>query len=104
MADRMARFRDVAAMAQAPTPYRRMLAAAAAGSIALGLTYLLLWALVGPAPGVLIFASLALGVAAAVAAATMRLPMAITYGLLAAVWLTFELVVAAIAVAVSCIG
>lgn len=93
MPDRLARYRKVAAFADAPTPHRRVIAAIWAGALAFGLTQLLFGIIFGAGAGAVFFSSVALAIAAAVAAGTMKRAMAIAYGILGAVWLLAEGVV-----------
>ncbi|MGH6613743.1 hypothetical protein [Sphingomonas sp.] len=90
MSRRLARFRKVAALGQAPTPFRRLAAAAVAGGFAFALTQLLLGTIWGAGWDATLFSSTALAVAAAVAAITMNRARAFVYGVLAALWLLFE--------------
>jgi len=96
MSRRLARYRKVAALAEQPTPLRRLAAAAAAGVVAFMLFHLLLGLFLGAAPTLLFFPSFAFAVAAAVAAATLKPVMAAVYGLLGAAWLFMECLVAAL--------
>jgi len=100
MTSHMARYHRVAALADAPTPARRMGAALVAGALAFALTQLLLGILLGAGDAALLFSSIALGIAAAVAAATMKRGLAIAYGLLGALWLLAE----ALAAIIGCIA
>lgn len=90
MAGRLARYHKVAALADAPTPFRRLAAAIVAGALAFILTQLLLGVLWGAGASAAFFSSVAFAVAAAVAAVTMRRARAVVYGLIGAVWLLLE--------------
>jgi hypothetical protein len=90
MTDRFARYRTVAAFADAPTPRHRLIAAIWAGALAFGLTQLLFGIILRAGAGAVLFSSVALAIAAAVAAGTMKRAMAIAYGVLGAIWLLAE--------------
>ena len=83
---------------------RRLVAAIVAGAIAFALIQLLLGVLWGAGSEVVLFSSAALAVAAATAAATMRLGMAVAYGFLAGLWLLAEGLVLAIGCIVAGLG
>ena len=68
----------------------------AAGALAFALTQLLLGTLWGAGASAALFSSVALAVAAAVAAVTMKRVMAVVYGILGAIWLLLEGVVLAL--------
>lgn len=90
MAVRLARYHKVAALAEEPTPQRRLIAAIWAGALAFALTQLLLGVIWGAGAGAVLFSSVALAIAAAVAAGTMKRARAIAYGMLGALWLLAE--------------
>lgn len=104
MAISLARYHKVAALADAPTPLRRLAAAAVAGALAFLLTQLLLGFLWGAGAGAVLFSSIALAWAAAVAAVTMRPARAVIYGLLGALWLLAEGLVLVLGCIVAGIG
>jgi hypothetical protein len=93
MTDRLARYRRIAALADAPTAPRRLAAAAVAGALAFALTQLLLGVRAGAGADAIFFSSIALAVAAAVAAATLRRARAVVYGIVGAIWLVLEALV-----------
>lgn len=86
----IARYGKVARLADQPTPFRRLMAALFAGSAAYLLTYLLLGLAWGAGSAILLFCAVGFAIAAAVAAATAKLGIAITYGFLGALWLLAE--------------
>ena len=90
MADRLARYHRVTALAAEPTPFRRLVAAVIAGALAFILTQLLLGVLWGAGTGAVFFSSFGLAVAAAVAAVTLKRAMAVVYGIIGAIWLLLE--------------
>ena len=92
MAGLLARYRKIAAFADEPTPLRRLAAAGAAALLAFALTQLVLGVLWGAGASAVLFSSVALAVAAAVAAVTVKPAMAVVYGILAAFWLLLEAV------------
>lgn len=104
MGGRLARFRKLAALADEPTPARRLLAATIAGSIAFLLVQLFFRAALDAGSAASLFSSVAFAVAAAFAAATMRRGVAVAYGLLAVIWLLLEGLAAVFAVAVAGLG
>ena len=104
MSARLARFHKVAALADEPTPARRLVAAAVAGSLAFALTQLLLGIIWGAAWDAAFFSSFALAVAAAFAAVTLKRVRAAVYGLLAAIWLLAEGIALALASILACLG
>jgi len=98
------RFQQVAGLAGQPTPVRRLGAAFISAALVLAMSALVFVS--GPDVGFGVFISVAgvLAIVAAAAAALSKLGMVISYGTLAVVWLFLEGLVAAIAVAISCIG
>lgn len=90
VADRLARYRKVTALAGEPTPLRRLIAALTAGVLAFLLTQLFLGVAWGAGLHAVLFSSVALAIAAAVAAVTMKRAMAVSYGILGAIWLLIE--------------
>jgi hypothetical protein len=104
MGERLARFHRVAALAETPTPLRRLAAAVLAAPSAFLLTYLLLGVVAGGGSEAVFFAAFALAVAAAMAAATLNRARAAVYGLLAALWLLAEGLVLALGAVVASLG
>jgi hypothetical protein len=104
MVSRRARFRKVASLADTPTPARRVVAALVAGALAFSIIQLLLGVWWGAGWNVVLFSSIALAVAAAVAALTMRRGLAVVYGILAALWLLGEAVILALGSIVAGLG
>jgi hypothetical protein len=104
MTGRWARYQRVAALADTPTPARRAIAALVAGIVAFALVQLLLGTLWGAGWNAVLFSSVALGIAAAVAAATMQRGVAIAYGVLGALWLLGEVLALAIATITAGLG
>ncbi len=96
MTGHLARYHKLAALAEAPTPARRALAALVAGALAFALVQLLLGVVWGAGWSIVLFSSVAFGVAAAVAAATLKRGLAIAYGVFGALWLLAEVVAALI--------
>ena len=72
MADRLARYRTVAALANEPTPTRRLIAALVAGALAFLFTQLLLGVWWGAGTAAVTFSAFGAATAAAVAAVTMK--------------------------------
>ena len=100
----LTRYRKVAALGEEPTPTRRALAAAVAGSVAFMLVHLLLGVAFGFGSGAVLFSGTGCAVAAAFAAVTLKHGMAVVYGLLAAIWLLAECLVAVLGVIAACLG
>ena len=96
MKGRLTRYHRVAALAEAPTPARRLVAACTAGALAFLITFLLLGALWGARELVLLCASAAFGIAAAAAAGNTRRGLAVVYGVLGALWLLAEILALAL--------
>jgi hypothetical protein len=99
MANRLARYHRVAALAHEPTPIRRLGAAGVAGGLAFVLTQLLLGLWWGAGTAAVTFSCFGAAMAAAVAAVTMKRAMAVIYGIIAAIWLLLE----ALALTIGCI-
>jgi hypothetical protein len=90
MSTRLARYHKVAALAEKPTPLRRLVAGLVAASVAFALVQLLLGVLWGAGSNATLFSSLAFAVAGAFAAVTLKSGMAVVYGVLGALWLLLE--------------
>jgi hypothetical protein len=90
MSTRLARYHKVAALAEKPTPLRRLVAGLAAASVAFALVQLLLGVLWGAGSNATLFSSIAFAIAAAFAAVTMKSGVAVVYGVLGALWLLLE--------------
>jgi hypothetical protein len=101
---RLGRYHKVAALAERPTLPRRMLAGLVAGLLAFLLLELIFGLAVGTDPGALFFASVGFAIAAAVAAATLRPGLAVIFGVLGAIWLLFEFLLAAVAILAGGLG
>jgi len=104
VAIRLARYHKVVALADEPTPFRRLIAAVVAGAIAFILTQLLLGLVWGAGMSVVWLSSVAFALAAAVAAVTMKRARAVTYGMLGALWLLLEGLVLALGCIASVLG
>ena len=104
MASRLARYHKVAALADAPTPLRRLIAAVTAGALAFALTQFLLGVVWGAGWSMVLFSPLALPIPAAVAAVTTRRMMAVVYGVLGATWLLLEALVVTIGCITAALG
>jgi hypothetical protein len=90
MSTRLARYHKVAALAEKPTPLRRLVAGLVAASVAFALVQLLLGVLWGAGSNATLFSSLAFAVAGAFAAVTLKSGMAVVCGVLGALWLLLE--------------
>lgn len=99
-----ARYQKMMALAQRPTPAARAGAALVAGILAFGITQLLLGTWWGAGWNAVLFSSVALGIAAGVAAATMKQGLAVVCGILGALWLLAEALVAAIGLLAAGLG
>lgn len=75
-----------------------------AGALAFILTQLFLGVLWRAGAGAALFSSVALGLAAAVAAVTMKRAMAVVYGMIGAIWLLLECLVLALGCIAAAIG
>jgi hypothetical protein len=93
MSTRLARYHKVAALAEKPTPLRRLVAGLVAASVAFALAQLLLGVLCGLGSNATLFSSIAFAVAGAFAAVTMRSGIAVVYGVVAVLWLFMEALV-----------
>ena len=90
MGTRLTRYHKVAALAEKPTPLRRLVAGLVAASISFALAQLLLGMLWGASSNATLFSSLAFAVAGAFAAVTMKSGVAVAYVVIAALWLLLE--------------
>lgn len=104
VATRFARYHKVAALTDEPTPLRRLIAALTAGGLAFLLTQFLLGVVWGAGMIVAPLSAFALAIAAAFAAATTRRVMAVTYGVLGAIWLLLEGLVLALGCFLATLG
>lgn len=89
----LSRYRKVKAFADAPTPFRRCIAALIAGAVAFSIAQLLFGVVWGAGWQFAWLSGFAFAVAAAYSAATTKHGLAFVYGLLGAIWLLAELLV-----------
>lgn len=95
------RYAKVTSFATSPTPLTRAVAAALASCGAIAMTYFLLGILWGAGTTILWLCVIGAGVAAGYAAATIRWALGATYGVIAAIWVLLEALVALLGVVVS---
>jgi len=95
------RYAKVTSFANSPTPQTRAVAAALASFGAIALTYILLGLMWGAGTSILWLCAIGAGVAAGYAAATTRWALGAIYGVIAAIWVLLEALVALLGVVVS---
>ena len=104
LARRLDRYHLIRDFGHQPTAVRRVVAALIAGALALGLAQALLVAAFDLTWREMLFPAAASAFAAALAAFTLKPVRAAIYGVLAVLWLLFEMVAVLIGVIATCLG